>query len=144
MQAIQQTHGVVCLQDGQNMELAKVIGAPSLAGKLTHRHMQDGIIAFADVHAATRFRDELQTAGTLAAALTEVDSHSLFRASADAKHVVVLVGSDHTDDAASELPAIARGSHLDSSGSSKEKDVFVPTPAELAAALRGPSPTQDW
>lgn len=131
-------------QDGQSMELAKLVGSPSLARKLTHRHMQDGIIAFANAHAAMRFRDELQTSGTLAAALTEVDSHTLFRASADAKHVVVLVGPDSTDDTASALPAIARGTHLDSSDSSEAKDVFVPTPAELAAALRGASPMQDW
>lgn len=133
-----------CLQDGQGAELADLIGVPSLSGKLTHRHMQDGIIAFADAHAAVCFRDELQAAGNLAAALTEVDSHQLFRASADAKHAVVLVGPDGTADADAALPAIARGTHLDSSDRSHAKQVFVPTPAELAAALRGPSPMQEW
>ena len=137
-QALTRYHG---LQDDHSSELARLVGDPSLAGKLKHRHMQDGIIAFADTRAAMNFRDKLQAAGSLAAALTEVDSHALFREAADAKHVVVLVGPDS---AGSTVAAISKGAHLQDSLGGPAEDVFVPSPAELAAALRGPSPMQDW
>eukprot|EP00892_Ulva_mutabilis_P005700 jgi/Ulvmu1/3501/UM162_0008.1 len=132
---------VAVQQDDHGAELARLVGDPSLAGKLTHRRMQDGVIAFADASAAMQFRDKLQAAGSLAAALTEVDSHALFRASADAQHVVVLVGPEHADSA---VAASTMGAHVDDDLDVQRKDVFVPSPAELAAALRGPSPTQDW
>jgi hypothetical protein len=131
----------VVMQEGSAGELAKLLKKPHLTEALQMRQMQDGVIAFDCDMAAESFLDSLHGAGNLRATLMEVDAHQLFRATADARAAVVLVcGGDSPsrgvgEDAASSVAWPSSTVHRQAG--------FVPTPAQLAAALRGKS-MEDW
>ena len=124
--------------------MAKVLNLPHLESALQMRQLQDGIIAFDCETAACNYLDALQAAGSLTATLSEVDSHQLFRATADTKAAVVLVcGADSTSRAGSSGVEVVP--EWPSSLVHQRQTVkFVPTPAQLAAALRGKGALDDW
>lgn len=132
----------VCVQEGNAGEMAKVLKTPHLEKSLQMRQLQDGIIAFDCDMAASSFLDSMQAAGNLNATLTEVDSHQLFRATADAKAAVVLVcggdspsrGGTEGKEVVPEWPSSLVHGSVD----------FVPTSSQLAAALRGKRTMDDW
>lgn len=103
-------------QEGVAPDLAKVLKNARLASALSADVMRDGVVCFERAEHAESFAALLEGAGHLDVLVTEVDSHKLFRITADAQAVVVLVG---------------------------ESDV-VPQPAKLAAALRGTEPMDNF
>lgn len=178
-------------------EMSKVLKMPHLEKALKVRKMKDGVITFDCDGAAARFLDYMHEAGSLSATLTEVDSHELFRATADVKAAVVLVcGEDSPSLASTSGEEIAEPKYpgdeispepvcpdetsheTNSEESDTENDMeidmdaewpnvkpkesseeeiaewprsavnrvhaFVPTPAQLAAALRGKDSVEDW
>jgi hypothetical protein len=132
---------VLHVQQGGSGEMAKLLKVPHLEGALKILQMQDGVIVFDNDVAAAQFLDSLHAAGVLSATLNEVNSHHLFRATADARNVVVLVcGGDSPSRArsppADELPTWP-------TGSARRGADFVPTPAQLAAVLRGKHSMED-
>lgn len=90
-------------------ELAGVLGDPRLSEALSLDARTDGIVAFDTAAEADSFRNMLEADGHLDVGVVEVDSHALFRAREESKGVVVLLGQGD----------------------------MTPTPAQLAAALRG-------
>jgi hypothetical protein len=98
------------MQGGASDELAEVLGNPNLSESFAMQVMKDGVVLFECPEKAEAFRNMLEAAGHLQVFVSEINSHAIFRALEDVDGLVVLVG--------------------------KGGDDFMPTPAELAAALR--------
>jgi hypothetical protein len=130
----------VYVQEGSAGEMAKLLKVPHLEQALQVRHMQDGVIAFDNDMAAAQFIDALHGAGILNATLNEVNSHQLFRATADANTAVVLVCGG---DSPSRDGSPSEHSPTWPTSTVRRSVDFVPTPAQLAAVLRGKQSMED-
>ena len=133
------------VQEGEAAEMARILKTPHLEKSLQLRRMQDGLVAFDCDMAAHSFLDALQAAGSIRATLNEVASHELFRGAADAKAVVVLVCGG---DSSSRVEAVEGEESFPvwpaSLVAHSRSAQFVPTPAQLAASLRGNGCMADW
>jgi hypothetical protein len=104
------------LQESTMDEIAKLLHSPLLASSISFDIARDGVVTFEDAGEAQSFRNMLEADGYHGVLVLEVDSHDLFLALAQTKGVVVLMG---------------------------QGDV-MPTPAQLAGALRGQRMFEDW
>jgi len=96
-------------QSAAEDELSKVLGRRRRNGAplVAVHHMAQGVVAFTSPEAAERFGERLDEDGHEGVALATLDSHALFRMTADNATVVVVVADD-ADVSPGELEASLR------------------------------------
>ena len=98
------------LQEGGARDLAKLLGNAQLEHSFSVEVMRSGVVAFAQPERATAFRDLLEADGHVQVLISEMASHTLFlEAVGSGRSGVVVLMAD---------------------------EGYLPTPAQLAAALR--------